>query len=202
MKSFDLNSLSLTHGQIAYVIDGMHIVEWLDRPALDSILKKFRREGVPDFKKDGQIGRQGSDFEYKYEHMMDCVIAMKLVADGLAFRHVVGLLKSDPDKLWQSYRKAYVEADTGQGADLEIKSSDGRKVTIGGLYLDFHAIFSKYGVLSTPGPRLLDPWQALNRYMGFYAGLHPTGMVRLSQLATEAVRLAKDAPVIKRGRKT
>jgi len=49
---------------------------------------------------------------------------------------------------------------------------------------------------------LLDPWQALNRYMGFYAGLHPTGMVRLSQLATEAVRLAKDAPIIKRGRKT
>ena len=95
-----------------------------------------------------------------------------------------------------------MEAATGQGADLEIKSSDGRKVTIGGLYLDFHAIFSKYGVLSTPGPRLLDPWQALNRYMGFYAGLHPTGMVRLSQLATEAVRLAKDAPVIKRGRKT
>ena len=50
MKSFDLNSLSLTHGQVAYVIDGMHIVEWLDRPALDSILKKFRRDGVPDFK--------------------------------------------------------------------------------------------------------------------------------------------------------
>jgi hypothetical protein len=111
-------------------------------------------------------------------------------------------MKSDPEKLWQSYAKAYMEADTGQGADLEIKSSDGRKVTIGGLYLDFHAIFSKYGVLSTSGPRLLDSWHALNRYMGFYAGLHPTGMVRLSQLATEAIRLAKDAPTIKRGRKT
>ena len=202
MKSFDLNSMSLTHGQVAYVIDGMHIVEWLDRPALDSILKKFRREGVPDFKKDGQIGRQGSDFEYKYEHLMDCVVAMKLVADGLAFRHVVALMKSDPEKLWQSYAKAYLEANAGQGADLGIKSSDGRKANIGGLYLDFHAIFSKYGVLSTPGPILLDPWQALNRYMSFYGGLHPTGMVRLSQLATEAVRLAKDAPVIKRGRKT
>jgi hypothetical protein len=38
--------------------------------------------------------------------------------------------------------------------------------------------------------------------MGFYAGLHPTGMIRLSQLATEAVRIAKEAPVIKRGRKS
>jgi len=71
-----LSSLSLTHGQVAYVIDGMRIVEWLDRAALDSVLKKIRRESVPDFKKGGQVGRQGSDFEYKYEHMMDCVVAM------------------------------------------------------------------------------------------------------------------------------
>jgi len=202
MNALNLTSITLSHGQVAYVIGGMHIVEWLDRPALDSVLKKFRREGVPDFKKGGQVGRQGADFGYKYEHMMDCVVAMKLVADGLAFRHVVALMKFKPEKLWEAYRRAFLEADTGQGADMEIAASDGRTVTIGGLYLDFHAIISTNGILSTTGPRLLDPWQALSRYMGFYAGLHPTGMVRLSQLATEAVRLAKSAPIIKRGRKS
>ena len=200
-KSPELSTLFLSHGQVMFVIEGMHIVEWMDRPALDSVLKKFRRDQVPDFAADGQKGRAGGDFVYKYEHLMDCVVAMKLVADGLAFRHVVGLMRFAPEKLREHYRRAYLEADLGQGRPLEIATNDGRKVNIGGLYLDFHAIISKSGVLSTPGPRLLDPWEALNRYMNFYSGFHPTGMVRLSQLATEAVRLALDAPIVKRGRK-
>jgi hypothetical protein len=198
----DISKISLSHGQVLWVIEGMRIVEWLERTALDSVLKKFRREGVPDFSSTGQQGRQGSDFSYNFGQLMDCVVAMKLVADGLAFRHVVGLMKSDPEKLRHYYRRAFFEAETGLGNILEVKADDGRKISIGGLYLDFHAVISKSGILSTTGPRLLDPWEALNRYMGVYSMLHPTGMVRLSQLATEAVRLAGHAPVIKRGRKS
>ncbi|MEI6573065.1 MAG: hypothetical protein WCO61_05920 [Alphaproteobacteria bacterium] len=197
-----ISELALSHGQVLWTIEAMHIVDWLNRPALDSVLKKFRREKVPDFSESGQKGRQGADFAYSFEHLMDCVVAMKFVAEGLPFRHVVGLMRFDPEKLRQHYRRAFLEAESAQGASLEVSAKDGRKITIGGLYLDFHAIISKNGVLSTPGPRLLDPWSALNRYMGFYAGLHPTGMVRLSQLATEAVRIAREAPVTKRGRKS
>ena len=199
--NIDISKLSLFHGQVLWVIGGMRIVEWLERPALDSILKKFRREGVPDFWSTGQQGRQGSDFSYSFEQLMDCVVAMKLVADGLAFRHVVGLMTSDPEKLRQFYRRAFFEAETELGNLMEVKAGDGRKISVGGLYLDFHAVISKSGILSTTGPRLLDPWEALNRYMGVYSMQHPAGMVRLSQLATEAVRLAGHAPVIKRGRK-
>lgn len=198
----DISHLALSHGQVLSTIEGMHIVEWLNRPALDSILKKFRREGVPDFSSSGQSGRQGADFIYRYEELMDCVVAMKLVADGLAFRYVSGLMQFDRKKLHEHYRAAYLQAESGRGKLLKIKCSDGRKINISGLYLDFHASISKTGVLSTPGPRLLDPWEALNRYMGFYQGWHVVGLVRLSQLATEAVRLAKDAPVVKRGRKS
>ena len=196
------SSLSLTHGQVLWVIENMRIVEWLDNAALDSVLKKFRREKVPDFSTSGQQGRQGADFVYRFEYLMDCIVAMKLVADGLAFRHVVGLMTFDQQKLWQHYRRAFLEADAGQGGAFEIKATDGRKMSIGGLYLDFHAEISKSGILSTTGPRLLDPWEALNRYMGVYSMWHPAGMVRLSQLATEAVRLAQAAPAIKRGRKS
>ena len=198
----NISKLSLTHGQVLWVIENMRIVEWLDRPALDSILKKFRRDGVPDFSSSGQSGRQGSDFVYRYEELMDCVVALKLVADGLAFRHVSGLMKFDRVKLHDHYKAAYLQAESGRGELLEIKSSDDRKISISGLYLDFHASISKNGAISTPGPRLLDPWEALHRYMGFYQGWHIVGLIRLSQLATEAVRIAKAAPVIKRGRKS
>ena len=198
----NISKLSLTHGQVLWIIENMRIVEWLDRPALDSILKKFRRDGVPDFSSSGQSGRQGSDFVYRYEELMDCVVALKLVADGLAFRHVSGLMKFDRIKIHDHYKSAYLQAESGRGELLEIKSSDDRKISISGLYLDFHASISKNGAISTPGPRLLDPWEALHRYMGFYQGWHIVGLIRLSQLATEAVRIAKAAPVIKRGRKS
>ena len=197
-----LPSFSLSHGQVLWTIETMHIVEWLDRPALDSVLKKFRREKVPDFSESGQKGRQGADFVYQYEHLMDCIVALKLVAEGLAFRHVSSLMRFDPQKLWSLYKRAFLESDSGLGSGITISAPDGQNIKISGVYLDFFVVNSKHGGISTLGPRLLDPWSALNRYMGFYQGIHPTGLLRLSQLATEAVRIAKEAPIIKRGRKS
>ena len=202
LKDTELDRLSISHGQVLWVIDGMNFVPWLNRPALDSVLKKFRLNKVPDFDRLGQVGRAGADFAYGFSELMDCVLAMKLVSEGLAFRHVVGLMKFDPEKLRQFYRRAYFESENGAGAPLRVNSEDGRRVSISGLVLDFKAQISKSGALSTPGPILLDPWQALERYTAAYVNLHPMGLVRLSQLATEAVRLALAAPVVKRGRKS
>lgn len=196
-----LNALSITHGQVLWVIDTMNIVSWLSRPSLDSVLKKFRLSGVPDFSRTGQSGRAGADFAYGYNELMDCVLAMKLVADGLAFRHVLALMRFDAERLRAAYRRSFVEASAGSGAELRVEAAGGRHTHISGLYLDFHARISGSGVLTTQGPVLLDPWQALERYMGGYVGNHPTGMVRLSQLATEAVRLAQGAPEVRRGRR-
>ena len=74
-------------------------------------------------------------------------------------------------------------------------------MSISGLYLDFAAVVHQGGTLTTSGPIALDPWQALERYMGSYQGLHMLALIRLSQLATEAVRLAEAAPAVRRGRK-
>jgi hypothetical protein len=202
IKNAELNSLSLSHGQVLWVIDGMNFVSWLNRAALDSVLKKFRLNKVPDFERLGQAGRGGADFAYGFTEIMGCVVAMKLASEGLAFRHVVGLMKFDPEKLRECYRRAYLEAESGAGAPLRVTPGDGRAVSVSGLILDFRAQISKAGALSTPGPILLDPWQALERYTANYANFHPTGLVRLSQLATEAVRLALVAPTVKRGRKS
>ena len=202
IKNAELDRLSIAHGQVLWVIDGMNFVPWLNRTALDSVLKKFRLNKVPDFDRLGQVGRSGADFAYSFSEIMDCVLAMKLVSEGLAFRHVLGLMKFDPEKLRQCYRRAYFEAESGVGAPLRVNSQDGRHISISGLVLDFKAQISKSGSLSTPGPILLDPWQALERYTGNYVNFHPTGLARLSQLATEAVRLAVVAPPVKRGRKS
>ncbi len=195
-----ISEISLSHGQVMYVIESMHIAEWLDRPALDSVLKKFRRSLIP-FSADELEKPHWDEHRYDYFHLVECVVAMKMVADGLAFRHVVSLLSFDRDKLRSLYSKALMDVSFGEGKEIKITAVDGRVMRVGGLYLDFIATISKDGVLSTPGPCLLGPWEALNRYMGEYVGLHPSMPIRLSQLAAEAVRIAQSAPVYKRGRR-
>jgi hypothetical protein len=123
--------------------------------------------------------------------------------DGIAFRHVVSLLTRDREKLRLIYRRAFLEAESGLGAPYEVPAPEGRtprSIHISGLYLDFSAMARVNGMLASMSPRALDPWEALLRYMGFYQ-LHMFPLIRISQLATEAVRLADKAPEVKRGRK-
>ena len=196
----NISTLSLTHGQVLQTIEAMHIAEWLDRPALDSVLKKLRRDLVP-FTDEELDKPQWEQVHYDYVHLIECVVAIKMMAEGISHRHIVGLLTSDRPKLREAYKMAYTEANAGLGSPIPLKHPDGREIRISGLYLDFMASINKLGVLSTSGPRLLDPWQALNRYMGTYTGFHPLPPIRLTDLATEAVRIAVHMPVLKRGRK-
>ena len=192
--------LRLSHGQVLQTIEAMHIAEWLDRPALDSVLKKFRRDYVP-FSAEELDKPQWQQLRYDYVHLIECVVAVKMMAEGIAHRHIVGLLTFDREKLREAYKKAYLEAFSGLGAPVVLKHPNGSEVQISGLYLDFMATINQGGVLTTPGPILLDPWKALNRYMASYSGLHPLPPIRLSDLATEAVRIARQMPEVKRGRK-
>jgi len=199
-NSPNISTLSLTHGQVLQTIEAMHIAEWLDRPALDSILKKLRRDKVP-FSIEEMDKPQWEQLRYSYVHLIECVVAVKMMAEGISHRHIVGLLTFDRQKLRESYKMAFIEATTGLGSPVSLKNPDGREIRISGLYLDFMASINKLGVLSTSGPRLLDPWQALNRFMGSYTGFHPLPPIRLTDLATEAVRIAVHKPELKRGRK-
>ncbi len=190
----------LTHGQVLQTIEAMHIAEWLDRPALDSVLKKLRRDHVP-FTAEELDKPQWQQVRYEFVHLIECVVAIKMMAEGIAHRHIVALLTFDRAKLREAYKKAYSDALAGLGAPVSLKHPDGSEIQISGLYLDFMATLNKDGVLTTPGPILLDPWRALNRYMASYSGLHPLPPIRLSDLATEAVRIARQMPEVKRGRK-
>jgi hypothetical protein len=186
-----------------FVIDAMHIAGWLEAAGLDATLKKFRRHFVPFSEEELQKPRW-EQVRYRFEHVLDVVVALKMTGDGMAFRHVVSLLTRDRDKLRVIYRRAFLEADSGLGAPYEIPAPKGRypdSINISGLYLDFSAMARVNGVLLSASPMVLDPWEALLRYMGEYRGVHMFPLIRISQLATEAVRLAEQAPEVKRGPK-
>ena len=196
----NISALSFSHGQVIQTIEAMHIAEWLDRPALDSILKKLRRDKVP-FTAEELDKPRWEQVRYSYIHLVECVIAVILMRDGIAHRHIVELLTVDRPKLREAYKTAFTDANKGLGEPIPLKHPDGRELHISGLYLDFMVRVNPLGVLTTTGPRLLDPWQALARYMGLYVSMHPLPPIRLSDLATEAVRFAVHMPELKRGRK-
>jgi hypothetical protein len=198
-----LDQISLSHGQAMWVIEAMQIAAWLDAAGLDATLKKFRRHFVPFNQEELQKPRW-EEVRYRFEHLTEVVVALKMSGDGIAFRHVVSLLTRDREKLRLIYRRAFLEAENGLGAPYEVPAPAGRtprSIDISGLYLDFSAIARVKGMLASMSPRALDPWEALLRYMGFYSGVHTFPLIRISQLATETVRLAEKAPEVKRGRK-
>jgi hypothetical protein len=198
-----LDQISLSHGQVMLVIQWMHIADWLDAAGLDAVLKKYRRHFVPFSKEELQKPRWQA-VRYGFEHLMEIVVALKMTGDGMAFRHVVSLLTRDREKLRSIYRRAFLEAENGLGAPYEIHAPEGRfpkSIAISGLYLDFQAMARVNDRLLSMNPTVLDPWEALLRYTGFYR-MHMFPLIRISQLATEAVRLAEAAPEVKRGRKS
>jgi hypothetical protein len=203
-ESRRLDQISLSHGQAMWVIGGMQIAAWLDAAGLNATLKKFRRHFLPFSQEELQKPRW-EPVRYRFEHLMEVVVALKICGDGIAFRHAVSLVTRDREKLRVIYRRAFLEAERGLGAPLEIRCPDERRwprsIHISGIYLDFSAMARVDGILSSARPSVLDPWEALLRYMGFFSSVHVFPLIRISQLATEAVRLAEGAPEVKRGPK-
>jgi hypothetical protein len=195
-----LDQISLSHGQAIWAIEAMQVAGWLDTAGLNAVVKKLRRHFVP-FSEEELQKPKWEEVRYGFEHLLDIVVALKMMADGMAFRHIVSLLTNHRKKLRLIYRRAFLEADKGLGAPLEIRSADGRAMNMSGLYLDFSATARINGMLATFGPTALAPWEAFQRYMGLYISVHMFPLIRISQLATEAVRLAEAAPEVKRGRK-
>jgi hypothetical protein len=163
---------------------------------LNAVVKKPRRHWAP-FSEEELEKPKWEAVCYGFEHLLEIVAALWMKADGLAFRHIVSLLTSHGARLHAIYRKAFLEAEKGLGGPAEIRS-DSRTMNISGVYFDFSATARVNGMLASLTPTALGSWEALQRYMGLYVGVYMFPLIRISRLATEAVRPAEAAPEVKR----
>ncbi len=200
-----MKSLKLSHGQVLRVMKDTRLAEHMSDTALDAMVKKFRREGLP-FETDEVGSYQWEEIVYRYEHIIELAVALKMLTDGMAFRHIVALLTQYRMKLRKFYREALLEARTGRGADRTITNpaplkGELAKMNIGGLYLEFMAI-NRNGIVGTLSPELIGPWKAFERYMSYYDGLYPFPLIMLSQICERVLKIAEATPPVKRGRRT
>lgn len=197
-------ALKLSHGQALLVMKGTRLAESMTETALNSMVKKLRLNELP-FERDEVGTYQWEEIVYRYQHLVELAIALKMLADGMAFRHVVSLLTKYRKLLRKYYREALLESRSGRGGDRLIvnpipSSGELSEMNIGGMYLDFRATYNN-GMLGSLGPELIGPWAAFERYMAYYDGLYPFPLIMLSQICERVLKIAENTPPVKRGRK-
>jgi hypothetical protein len=196
-----IDRLALSHGQARWVLIhlGLHAGE--DEPTFNSYIKSLRRDGVPFGPDELGVGA-GHNLAYRYSHLMELAVALALRTQGVLSRHIVGLLGQYRSVLRSHYRRAWLERDTGLGKPRKVVIDGSSERRFSGAYLDLSLQYTSDGVLVVIEPRLLGPVQALDYYMAGHQSLYPRPPLPISQFAEDVVRLAEDAPEIKRGRRS
>ena len=199
-----MKTLKLSHGQALRVMTDTGLAAGMTDSALNSMVKKFRLNGLP-FEKKEEGAYQWEETVYHYEHLVELALALKMLSDGMAFRHIVSLLTKYRSKLHRFYVDALLAAYTGMGRPRTIVNPEQLKgelpqVQISGLYLEFTAL-ARHGAMSVSEPKLISPWKAVERYMASYDGLYPFPLIMLSQICHRVLKVAEETPPVKRGRR-
>jgi hypothetical protein len=196
--SIDL--LALSHGQARWVLThlGLHAGE--DEPTFDSYIKSLRRDGVPFAPDELGVGA-GHNLKYRYPHLMELAVALALRTQGILARDIVGLLAAHRTLLRSHYRRAWFERNAGLGAPREVVINDFTKRRIAGVYLNLQLSYTARGILMMIEPKLINPIDAFDHYMGLHRQVYPRPPLPISQIADDIVGLAEGAPEIKRGRR-
>jgi hypothetical protein len=196
----DLPVFALRHGQARWVLRqlrfGWHPLE----PQLDTWLKHLRREGLPFAPEELGIGT-GRDLAYRYPHLMELALALALKGSGLLDGELVRLLRHSRDQLRGCFAVAWLDRAAHRGRPVTVTAAgEEHPLEASGLFLRLWGIASNLPGAVIWSPLLLDPWQAILEYATPAPRVHLRPPIALSALAQDVVRLAAEAPSIRRGR--
>jgi hypothetical protein len=194
-----IERLSLSHGQALWVLNDLNLHGGGDGQTFDNYIKSLRRDGVPFAPDEVGVGR-GHNLKYRFPHLMELAVALALRTQGILSRDVVGLLAFHRSLLRAHYRQAWIERERELGAAKTVVINGTIERLISGTYLDLSLTYNANGALSMSEPKLIDPAEAFDHYMGHHRQVYPRPPLLISQFAEDIVRLAEVAPEIRRGR--
>lgn len=189
--------LQLTHGQVAWALCGGHAP---DRRTLDA-LRYLRQLGVPFTPAELGVGR-GNRLTYRYDHLIECAVALYAVRRGMKPGEGAGFLVAERKTLRKLYRSTF--HDTSEAA-LNAEWVKSRGKTIASLdnehFLRLHA--RSADTRGTIESMTLDEAITYRAGLGdlverYSDGVHP--LVPLRRVMLEAVAWALIAPVTPPGR--
>jgi len=196
----DIDRISLSHGQARWVLQHVFDFGEYSDATLDSYLKFLRRNGVP-FAQGETPGGPGVNVEYRYEHVMELAVALALRRQSVLKKDTVALLVQLRDKLRPLYRRAWLERESGLGQRVKVNIEGANEIPVYGLWLYLGLRYSEGQVLTTTGPKLLGPAEAITEFCRVNLQRYFRDPIRISDIAAEVVELAAAAPEIRRGRR-
>lgn len=193
--------LALSHGQARWVLEYLGLHAGGDQRTFDAYIKSLRRDGVP-FAPDELGTGPGHNVKYRYPHLMELAVALAWRTQGILSRDIVGLLVFHRTLLRSHYRQAWLERECGLGTPKQVVINGTPPRQILGAYLTLELTYTSRGTLQIIAPKLIDPVKAFDDYMGNHQQVYPRPPLPISQIAEDIVRLAQNAPEIRRGRRS
>jgi len=189
--------MALSHGQAKWVL--WHLFPTVKGPdaTFDSTIKFYRRNGLPFDEEELGVGA-GTNLVYGYEHVLELAVALCLKNQGVVKTDIVKVLAEERARLRPLYRRAYAERDSGAGALVAVLVGD-KPLRARGIWLDL-GISYRNGILTIANPKALGPAKAVETFITRHRFQYVLGPIPLSQIAEEVMRLAPEAPDIRRGR--
>jgi hypothetical protein len=194
-----LPQLALTHGQAVWVLGHMGFRTGDSVSAFNSYIKYLRRAGLPFARDELGVGT-GHNVVYGYDHLMELAVALALRAQAILPNDIVQLLANLRSKLRPIYRQAYIERNSGLGAPCLVKLPRRRPFNVAGVYLDLGLMYVETGFLLHGHPKAIGPADAVELFGTAHLAQQKRGLINLSELAEDVVKLASGAPEIRRGR--
>jgi hypothetical protein len=199
--SRDLPALALSHGQARWLLSRLRCGWRPSEPQLDAWLKFLRRAGLPFTPEELGVGT-GHNLVYGFAHVMELALALALKGSGLLDGELVRLIQASRDELRGQFAQAWLQRAGYRGKPITVTTpGEPHPLAVAGLFLQ---LWSEVEGVEAGAvlwqPLLLDPWQALVRYATPAPLVHLRPPLALSALAQDVVRLAAEAPPIRRGR--
>jgi hypothetical protein len=167
------------------------------RATFNSYIKSLRKLGIPFMM--SELGlRPNQPAIYSYEHTMELSVALAMRFYFAIPDVVLQELKRWRPRLCPLYWSALAQGGSGRGAEIPVKAGTAA-FTMRGIFLDPQMRFAGGRLISLGPPKALSPAEALLRFVALPVADRTSLPIPLTVLASEVVRLAAAAPVIRRG---
>ena len=189
--------LSLTHGQVAWVLARAQQPSAL---LLDQ-LRYLRQLGVP-FSKEELGGGRGNRIRYGFDHLIELGVALFGLQRGMAPREVAAILVEHRVELRRCYRDTVATIPTSAFEAEWVKSRGAVVPIMNEICLRLHDRYSERpGTFELVGGDAFAALMELETITETYPGGEVRTLLPLTRLVVELVAWAREAPEIKPGRR-
>jgi hypothetical protein len=196
-----LQAIQMTHGQVLWILSEFGFRTGVTPETFNYYIKSLRKLGVPFVR--GETGLMSGRLAwYSFNHVMELSIVLSLRVYAILPDLVVGGLIRFRRKLYDAYRRAYLESDAGTGAPIVVGAEGVQhRFTMRGVYLDLQLAYSTGQLVSIGPPRILTPFEALEWFATTASPARAHPPLNVSEIALRLADLMEHAPRIRRGPK-